>query len=147
MHENRWRRGKNLTAPLKRSKFGRGRTLVRGYIQTTVPKETPGAKKHTQANVWYMYEHRYIMQNYLGRALLPSEGVHHKDGNKTNNAIENLELRRINHGPGIAIIDGIAAAFKFLKQYGDLLPHESSALKQIEARIFNHAAQLVTVMP
>jgi hypothetical protein len=41
-------------------------------------------------------QHRFIMQGILGRPLLDSEDVHHKDGNKANNAIENLEV--IDHG-------------------------------------------------
>lgn len=32
------------------------------------------------------------MENMLGRALLPGEVVHHKDGNKKNNNPDNLEL-------------------------------------------------------
>lgn len=39
--------------------------------------------------------HRYLMQIKLGRNLKPSEIVHHIDGNKLNNAIENLELTTI----------------------------------------------------
>ena len=38
------------------------------------------------------YEHRVRMQNHLGRKLLPGEVIHHKDGDKLNNEIENLEL-------------------------------------------------------
>ena len=34
--------------------------------------------------------HRYVMEQYLGRKLLSSEVVHHKDENKTNNHIDNL---------------------------------------------------------
>lgn len=37
-------------------------------------------------------EHRYIMEQYLGRELARDEVVHHKDGDKSNNKIENLEL-------------------------------------------------------
>lgn len=37
-------------------------------------------------------EHRYIMSNYLNRELSYNDVVHHKDGNKKNNNISNLEL-------------------------------------------------------
>ena len=35
-------------------------------------------------------EHRLIMQNVLGRKLDRNEVVHHIDGNKSNNSLENL---------------------------------------------------------
>ena len=37
-------------------------------------------------------EHRYIMEQYLGRKLNSNEVVHHKDGNKLNNNISNLQV-------------------------------------------------------
>lgn len=40
----------------------------------------------------YVLEHRAIMENHLGRLLNTNEVVHHKDGNKKNNTIENLEV-------------------------------------------------------
>lgn len=37
-------------------------------------------------------EHRLVMQNYLGRELTVDEIVHHIDGDKSNNKIDNLML-------------------------------------------------------
>ena len=41
-------------------------------------------------------KHRFVFEGILGRPLLPSEDVHHKDGNKLNNDPSNLEI--IPHG-------------------------------------------------
>jgi hypothetical protein len=37
-------------------------------------------------------EHRFLMEQHLGRKLDQKEFVHHKDGNKKNNSLENLEV-------------------------------------------------------
>src|SRR3972149_3658853 len=39
-----------------------------------------------------VYEHRDLMEKKLGRKLQSNEVVHHKDGNRLNNAIDNLVM-------------------------------------------------------
>ena len=56
------------------------------YLYALVP-EHPKATKNG-----YVLMHRIIVENFLGRILNKNEVVHHKDGNKTNNVIENLEV-------------------------------------------------------
>jgi len=48
--------------------------------------------KTIQVNKKQVRLHRYIMEEFLGRKLSSNEVVHHKDGNKLNNDIDNLEV-------------------------------------------------------
>ena len=63
-----------------------------GYIVKRVRKERMSGKYKGRMHRVLIFQHRYVMEQYLGRKLLSNEQVHHIDMKKTNNDISNLWL-------------------------------------------------------
>lgn len=63
-----------------------------GYVRIVAPDDYPVPCDVSSSGTKYVLEHRYVMEQHLGRYLHPEEVVHHVDEDPSNNAISNLRL-------------------------------------------------------
>lgn len=94
---DRWREG---------SPIGSTRTNQHGYteVKTAIPA------------TWEL-QHRHVMEQHIGRQLHEHESVHHKNGIKSDNRIENLELWSTSQPYGQRALDKLAWAREIIAMY------------------------------
>lgn len=111
-----------------------GRWINRdGYVMVYInDTDRPFIRSKTRT---YELEHVLIMSRHLNRMLTKHETVHHMNGRRDDNRIENLELWSSSHPPGQRVADKIQWAREILAFYGTQtisLPSSPSAIEHSE---------------
>jgi transposase-like protein len=71
-----------------------------GYVLVFVAEDDP-LRVMAQRGSGYVMEHRLVIARLLGRPLKRHETIHHINGDRSDNRIENLQLRQGQHGAGV----------------------------------------------
>jgi hypothetical protein len=89
-----------------------GRTThKRGYVMVWAPEHPRGARSK------YVFEHILVLEASIGRYLIQGESVHHRNGVRGDNRIENLELWTRPQPEGIRVQDAVDWARTIIETY------------------------------
>ena len=114
-HYRRLINGLDMDAPLRAE-----RSVFHATGEWHLDKDGYRVRSTGRAGATKEREHRVVMEEHLGRKLLPGENVHHINGIRDDNRLENLELWSSSQPSGQRVEDKTAWAMAWLSHYA---PH------------------------
>lgn len=106
LHSDEWKLiHKNRMMGSKNPNWKGGKKTINGYVMVYAPE-------HPNSVHNYVFEHRLIIENFLGRYLTSNEIVHHRNAVKDDNRLDNLQivLKKVHFGE----VDCPKCRYKFL---------------------------------
>ena len=108
LHWRRHKNGQDMDAPKRHARCPVG----------TVRTNTDGYQQIKTDDLQWKSMHIWVKEQGIKRSLRPSEEVHHKNGQRDDNRLENLELWNGSHPSGQRVEDKLQWCNEFALQYG-----------------------------
>ncbi len=138
-------KGGQLRRGCNNTKWAGGKRHAEGYIFITVDETHPFfvmATKSAHAKHYQIAEHRLVVAQNIGRALTDGEIVHHVNGIRSDNRIENLQLLQQSQHHARLVLNDLQARYRNLETRVTLLEAENTLLQfQLESKLIPNQAE------
>ena len=85
----------------------------------------------------YVLEHRQVYEQHYGITLTPNQNIHHINGNRLDNRIENLELWDTSQPKGQRVEDKLDFYFTLVEQYKEHPQYKNLISEKISKNFFS----------